>query len=113
MSSLRPHMPAPNKGGQPLSMCTGCFGQKLTCWTNEVGHQKKVAKAKELEKPEEESDGSKESDGNRQVWMERFSMMKVGPPKGAKPVADQNKTREKPSGAGDNLASPRRPVRTL
>ena len=76
------------KGGQPLSMCTRCFGQKLLCWMNEASHQKRVAEATELEEPEEERDGSEESDGSGQVWMQKFSMMKVGPPKGAKPVAN-------------------------
>jgi len=45
--------------------------------------------------------------------MRRFSMMKVGPPKGVKPAAYQNKMREKPSGAGEDSDSPRRPVRTV
>jgi len=55
---------------------------------NEASHQKRVAEATELEEPEEERDGSEESDGSGQVWMQKFSMMKVGPPKGAKPVAN-------------------------
>jgi len=58
------------------------------CWTNEAGHPKRITEAKELEEPEEEGKGSEESDGSRKVWMERFSTMKVGPPKGVKPAAN-------------------------
>ena len=79
-------MPSPNQG-QPLSICAGCFSQKLSCQTNEAGFPKRITEAREPEEPEEEGEGSEQSDGSGKVWMERFSMMKVGPPKGVKPAA--------------------------
>jgi len=86
-------------------VCDGCFRQKLSWWTSEASHPKKV---KESEEPTE-GEESEENDGNGEVWMRRFSMMKVGPPKGIKPAAHQNNTGEGPK----ESASPRRPVRTV
>ena len=77
-------------------MCARCFSQKLSCQTSEASCPKKT---KEPEEPME-GEESKENDGSGEVWMRRFSMMKVGPPKGVKLSAYQNKMGEKPSGAG-------------
>jgi len=63
-------------------MCDRCFSQKLSCQTSEASHPKK---AKELEEPTEGEES--EENGSGEVWMRRFSMMKVGPPKGVKPAA--------------------------
>jgi len=65
-----------------------------------------------MEEPTE-GEASEEDDGSREVWMRRFSTMKVGPPKGIKPAAHQNKKGEKQGGTGNESASPRRPVRTV
>jgi len=78
------------------------------CQTSEASRPKKV---KESEEPTE-GEESEENDGNGEAWMRRFSMMKVGPPKGIKPAAHRNNTGEEPNGGGKDSASPRRPVRT-
>ena len=75
------------KGRQPLNMCIGCHKKKLSCQTNGAGSQKKVAMVPEEEEEEEDST-SEESDGSRKGWLQKFSTMKVGPPKGARPAAN-------------------------
>ena len=85
-------------------MCDGCFSQKLLCRTSEAGCPKKV---KESEEPME-GEESEENDGSGEVWMRRFSTLKVGPPKGIKPATHRNNIGEGPK----DSASPSRPVRT-
>ena len=73
------------KGRQPLNVCLVCFGQKLLCQTDGVGSQKRVARVLAEEEPMEDSASDEENDGSRRGWFEKFSTLKVGPPKGAKP----------------------------
>jgi len=63
----------------------GDFGQRLLCWTaGECRRKKKVMG----EKAGTESKDSQESNVGAAGWMDRFSNMKVGPPKGVKPATN-------------------------
>jgi len=98
MSNLRPHMPAPNQGWATLSMCDGCFSQKLLCRTNEAGRPKKV---KESEEPME-GEESKENDGNGNMD-EEIQYNEGGASEGDQPTATLKQYR----GGAKESASPR------
>jgi len=92
------------KGGQALEACLGCFRQKLSCRTGGAGRRKKAA---------EEKDANDEgSDGSGKQWMLKFSTMKVGPPKAAKPARDSTDMGERHLRTVGKVASPRRQIRT-
>src|SRR5882724_9153430 len=77
-----------SKGGQPLNVCVGCHKQKLSCRIGEGGSRRNLDKV--LDEEEEEDSGSNErSDRSGKGWLAKFSTLKVGPPRGVKPVTGQ------------------------
>ena len=102
------------KGGQLLSACVGCFGQKLSCQTAGKGGRKtKVVKEEDMRgwgKSSESDEGREESGGR---LMERFSTLKVGPPIGAKPTMGQMGLTQKHLGSEKKVASQRRITRMV
>ena len=68
--------------------------------------------AKVLDEEEQEDSGSNErSDGNRRGWLAKFSTLKVGPPRGAKPATGQTNAGAH-NGTKDRPISMHQPVRT-
>lgn len=70
------------EGGQLLDVGARCFSQKLPCWMTVVGRQKKKAvEDKDGRDLGESSESDVESEGRGKRWLERFSTMKVEPPR--------------------------------
>ena len=65
-----------------------------------------------LDEEEEDSRSDERSDGSGRGWLAKFSMLKVGPPRGAKPATGQTDTGAL-KGAEERPISTCRPVRTV
>jgi len=77
------------KGSQLLEACTACFGWKVSCWTAGRGSRKKASvKDHSARKPEESIESDEAGDESRWEWLTRFSNLKEGPAKHAKPTAE-------------------------
>ena len=75
------------KGGQLLEACTACFEWKVSCWTAGRGGRKKApTKDHGGRKLEESSKSNKQGEESGWEWLTRFSILKVGPLKHAKPA---------------------------
>src|SRR5882724_2240175 len=91
-------------------MCIGCHKQKLSCQTGEAVRRRKLAKV--LDEEEQEDSGNDEGrNGSRRGWLAKFSTLKVGPPRGTKPVTGRADMGAQ-NGTEDKLISLHQLVRT-